>query len=228
MGLIKKFKDFEKGRNLPKPLDLSNPDHRKAAQKQFHWGDHAILRYRWTNFYEMAPGVYRSNQPNHDRWVEYQKLGLRTVINLRGRNLNSPPYEFERESLDQLGIRMVNIALGARSAPPKASILTLLETFQTIEKPFLMHCKSGADRAGLASVLYMLLIEKAPIAEARKMLSFRFLHIKWSATGILDFFLDAYEARLAQSEISFEDWIRNEYDEAALTAAYKNGRKLPL
>ena len=227
MGIIQRYRDFEHGKTLPDPLDLSNPEHRKAAMFHFDWADHQILRRRWTNFCEIAPGVYRSNQPTHERWEEYAKLGIKTVINLRGVSPTRPHYLFEVESLKQLGIKQLDIALHARAAPPMESIQQLLEAFRTIDRPFLMHCKSGADRAGLASVLYKLLIEKAPLAEARKMLSLRFLHVKWHTTGVLDYFLDVYEARNKKSPIDFETWLQTEYDETALNAGFKNGRKIP-
>lgn len=227
MGIIQRYRDFEHGKTLPDPLDLSNPEHRKAAMFHFDWADHQILRRRWTNFCEIAPGVYRSNQPTHERWEEYAKLGIKTVINLRGASPARPHYLFEVESLKQLGIKQLDIALHARAAPPMESIQELLEAFRTIDRPFLMHCKSGADRAGLASVLYKLLIEKAPLAEARKMLSLRFLHVKWHTTGVLDYFLDVYEARNKKSPIDFETWLQTEYDETALSAGFKNGRKIP-
>lgn len=227
MGIIQRYKNFEHGKTLPNPLDLNNPEHRKIAMFHFDWADHQVLRRRWTNFCEIAPGVYRSNQPTHERWEEYAKLGIKTVINLRGASPDRPHYLFEVESLEKLGIKRLDIKLFARAAPPVASINELLHAFRTIERPFLMHCKSGADRAGLASVLYMLLMEKASPAEARKMLSLRFLHIKWHTTGVLDYFLDVYEARNAKSPIGFEDWVNTEYDEAAMNAGFKNGRKIP-
>lgn len=227
MGIIQRYRDFEHGKTLPDPLDLTNPEHRKVAQFHHDWADHQILRRRWTNFCEIAPGVYRSNQPTHERWEEYAKLGIKTVINLRGASPKRPHFLFEVESLEKLGIQRLDIPLHARSAPPMQSIQALLEAFRTIDRPFLMHCKSGADRAGLASVLYKLLVEKAPLAEARKMLSLRFLHVKWHTTGVLDYFLDVYEACNAKSPIAFEDWLRLEYDEAALNAGFKDGRKIP-
>ena len=41
-----------------------------------------------------------------------------------------------------------------------------------------MHCKSGADRAGIVAVMYKLLHEKAPFEEAVEQLSFKYGHIK--------------------------------------------------
>jgi len=83
-----------------------------------------------------------------------------------------------------------------------------------------VHCKSGADRTGLAAALYLMVVEDQPFDLARKQLSFRFLHIRRSSTGILDHFFDAYEARNAASPITIEDWIKTEYDPEALTKSF--------
>ena len=83
-----------------------------------------------------------------------------------------------------------------------------------------MHCKSGADRAGLASAIYLIAFEGKPVAEARKQLSPRFLHFRRSATGILDPVLDLYDARLARGPITIGRWIAEEYDPGAATAGF--------
>jgi len=45
--------------------------------------------------------------------------------------------------------------------------------FGTLEYPILMHCKSGADRVGLMSALYLHTRHGVPISEARRQLSLR-------------------------------------------------------
>jgi hypothetical protein len=59
-------------------------------------------------------------------------------------------------------------------------------------------------------------VEGRPVAEARRALGLRHLHIRWSKTGVLDRFLDAYAARVANGAISLRDWIAKEYDPAQL------------
>ncbi|MDX1781700.1 MAG: tyrosine-protein phosphatase [Thalassovita sp.] len=228
MNPVKKFKALERGEHLPTPLDLSIPEHRRSALTHYDWFDHAILRRRWTNFFEIAPGVFRSNQPTHERFETYAAMGIKTVVNLRGSAPGKPYYMLEQESCSALGLRMIDtIRLHARAAPPRDDLVALIELFRTLQRPFMMHCKSGADRAGLASAIYKLVIEGAPLAEAKKMLSFKYLHIKWHTTGILDYFLDVYDARNRRAPIGFEDWLHNEYDEEALTEGFRNGRKIP-
>ena len=209
-------------RNLRESLntDLSTPENRRKADIYNLWFDHAILRKVWTNSYKVAPGVYRSNQPTHERFVKLKRHGVKTILNLRGA-AGAAHYLVEEESCRDLGLTLVNVNLKARHTAPKREIKALLQAFREIEKPFVMHCKSGADRAGFAAALYLLVIEGRPIAESRKMLSVKYIHFKWTRTGVLDYILDRYEARFNESGIGFEEWLKNEYKSGVMQADYE-------
>jgi len=224
MGLIKRITDWERRLRASYNCDLSTPENRRRARIYNLWFDHAILRKFWTNMHTVAAGVYRSNQPPHARFVKLKAMGIRSIVNLRGAGI-AAHYLVEEESCDTLGLDLVNVTMQARSAPPRANIEALIRAFREAEKPFVMHCKSGADRAGFASVIYLLVIEGKPLAEARKMLSLRFIHFKWSKAGILDFILDQYQAAQADTGLSFEDWIASDYDNFALQAKYLAAHK---
>lgn len=192
--------------------DLASPGARLRAWLHFLVFDHAILRLLWTNEAEIAPGVYRANHPSPGRLRRLSERGIRTIVNLRGASDN-PHYRFERDACARLGLPLVDFeGLTARSAPPRAVLLDLLDRMRRTEKPFVMHCKSGADRSSLAAAMYLLAIEGAPLAAARAQLSPRFIHFRWTETGVLDHILDSYEAAQEQTGIGFEDWLRTEYD----------------
>jgi protein tyrosine/serine phosphatase len=87
-----------------------------------------------------------------------------------------------------------------------------------------MHCKSGADRAGFAAALYLLLQRGATAEEARRQLSWRYLHLRGAATGVLHFMLERYQQDSAAEPMSFRTWVERRYDPAALMAAYKSSR----
>ncbi|MBE0412928.1 tyrosine-protein phosphatase [Yoonia sp.] len=199
--------------------DITDPVERKRSVQHMRWLDHGILRVYWHNFDQIAPGVFRSNQPDHKRFAAYAEQGIKTVLNLRG-PAQQPHYLFEVESCARLGLTLVNLPMGARRAPDVATLTALLDAFATMDRPFLMHCKSGADRTGLAAAIYLMVQEGQPLEAVRKQLSFRYIHIRRTATGILDHFLDVYGIRAAQSPITLDDWIRTEYDPAALTASF--------
>ncbi|OYV40233.1 MAG: protein tyrosine phosphatase, partial [Acidocella sp. 20-61-6] len=119
----------------------------------------------------------------------------------------------------RLGLDFYDMALESRGAPQKDRIYRLAEIYLTMRGPGLIHCKSGADRAGLAAGLFVL-IDGGTVKEAMRQLSFRYGHIKQAKTGILDMFFASY-ARDGEGKKPFLDWVRDDYDEAALRAAFK-------
>lgn len=197
---------------------------RRRSMRNLDWMDHGILRYRWHNFAEFAPGAFRSNHPTIARFENYAAMGIKTVLTLRGAQ-HQPQYLFEAEACARLGLGLECVQLAARRAPPADRLQTLFSVFDRIEHPFLMHCKSGADRTGLAAALYQLEYAGADIGFAKKQLSFGFVHIRRTATGILDHFLDTYEARFNQTGIGVRDWIGSEYSAEDLTLSFAAKQK---
>lgn len=182
-----------------------------------------MFRALYWNKAQIAPGVYRSNYPTPARIKRLKRQGVQTILSLRG-DFDGAFNAIERDACERYGVTLDFAPLGAREAPTKDRIFVLLNKFKTINKPFLMHCKSGADRASLASAIYLIAIEGKSVAEARKMFSMRFIHFKWTKTGILDMFLDMYEERLTQGAIPFQDWVTHEYDAEALTRKFVQRR----
>jgi hypothetical protein len=70
----------------------------------------------------------------------------------------------------------------------------------------------------LISALYLLDVEHQSLAEAKRQLSFRYLHLKSTQTGIMDHFLTAYEAEAKGRSI--RDWVVQDYDPVHLTASF--------
>ena len=192
-----------------------SPENRRKAQIYMLWFDHEVLRKRWTNLHQIAPGVFRSNQPTFERLEAIKKRGICDIVNLRGKS-EAAHYLIEKERCQALGLQMHNISLQARRVPEKQHLQKLIRLFQQLDKPFLMHCKSGSDRAGLASVIYILTQTGESIAAAKPMLSFRFLHLKLTKTGVLDYLLREYERAFDLSGMRFENWLETDYDPDAI------------
>ncbi len=219
MGLFQRLKEKERAFRYSFNVAPDTPALRRRAEFYTSYFDHGILRKLWSNFHKVAPGVYRSNHPDRRHLEKMKALGIRTVINLRGTN-GGAPYLIEQQDCAALGLRMIDVNMVARMAPPRDFFLQLFDAFRAAEKPFVMHCKSGADRSGLAAALWLITYEGETVAQARRMLSPRYIHFKWTKTGVLDHILDCYEARLARGQISFEDWIRSEYDHQDMQRSY--------
>ena len=177
--------------------------------------DHAIFRLVWSNLAAVAPGVLlRSNHPTPARLAGLvRRFGLRSIINLRGRT-QSGSDALSRDAARRLGLEFHDMPLESRGAPAPDRILRLCGIYDTMARPALIHCKSGADRAGLAAALFVL-YQGGTATEALRQLSLRFGHIRQAPTGILDAFILRYQ-RDAEGRMPFLEWVRDAYDPEAL------------
>ena len=215
-----RLKDYQDRLGARFGSDISTPAARRAAAWHFQLSDHAFLRALWTNLAEIAPGVWRSNQPSAKRLARHAADGIKTVINLRGAARQSF-WLFEAEACAAHGMTLHDLNMSARQLPSRTRLLQLHHLLTTAPRPMLIHCKSGADRTGLAAALYLIWVEGRPLEQAQRQLSWRYIHRSTGPTGILDHFL-RYFGRVAETrDISLLDWITTEYDPAAVTASYK-------
>lgn len=184
--------------------------------------DHAALRLGWRNWAEVEPGrLYRSNHPLP--WQLRQAArhhGLRTVINLRGERADCGSDRLGRAEAAALGLVHLDAPFESRGAPHRDRILRLAETYRGMAEPALIHCKSGADRTGLAAGIWLLLGGRPPEA-ALAQLSWRYGHVRQGRTGVLDAFFHLYAEAARRRPTPFLDWVRDEYDEAALRRTFR-------
>jgi len=203
--------------------DLTTKRGRRNAWIDALFIDHAVFRLVWTNFAAVEPGVlYRSNHPTPGNLAAFtRKFGLKSLINLRGQAKNGSD-ALSRDTAQRLGLDFYDMAFESRGVPHRDRILRYADIIAHMRGPALIHCKSGADRAGLAAGLFVL-IRGGTMEEALKQLSLRFGHIKQAKTGILDEFFRLYQ-RTGEGKKPFLDWVREDYDENALRAAFKAGK----
>jgi len=215
-----RLKDYQDRLGARFGTDISSPAARRAARWHFILSDHAFLRVFWTNLYPVAPGVWRSNQPSPRQIAAHAQRGIRSILNLRGKSKQSF-WLFEAEACAAHGLSLHDLNMSARKLPSRQILLQLHHLLTSLERPLLIHCKSGADRTGLAAALYLIWVEGRSVAEAQRQFSWRYMHLSTGPTGVLDHLL-RYFARLAETrDISLLDWVRTEYDPAEVTASYK-------
>lgn len=196
---------------------------RLRAKWDFWWGDHAFLRLGFSNAHWIGPDMIRANHPWPFQLAWWKKRGLKTVINLRG-GPHSAHYQVEEDAVKRLGMDFVVAPLGSREVPSRERILNAKALFETIQYPALMHCKSGADRAGIMAVLYRHFHLGHPIREAVSELGLRTLHVRQGKTGVLDYFFERYLTEIEPQGISFLDWVMSdEFDPDAIKADFQAG-----
>ncbi len=180
--------------------------------------DHGFLRLYWHNLHQIDDQMWRSNQPTPARIGQFARQGIKTIINLRGPRSDGG-WQLEAEACDRHNITMVDFTARSRAAPDKLMLHQARDLFADIAMPALLHCKSGADRAGLMAGLYLLIHRGRPAAEALEQLSFKYLHVRQAKTGLLDAFFEAYLPYEAKG-VPFFDWVDRYYDPQALQEGF--------
>lgn len=181
--------------------------------------DHGIFRLVYLNRHRISPEAWRSAQPAPHQIAAIAASGVKTILNLRGpRDCSS--YWLEQAACQRHGIRLVDYQVRSRAAPSVEEVMGAAALFETVEYPILMHCKSGADRAGLMSVLYCHFRLGQPIDKAKRQLSLRYGHIRQADTGVLDYFFERYLADNAVRPMPFVDWLHQVYDPDELKRTY--------
>lgn len=141
------------------------------------------------------------------------------MINLRGARACGSD-ALSRDTASRLGLTHLDMGLESRGAPHRDRILRLAEIYRTMATPALIHCKSGADRTGLAAGIFVMLQGGTATMALRQLALWPYGHISASSTGILDAFFHLYAAT-AEGKMPFLDWVRTAYDEHALKRDFR-------
>lgn len=104
------------------------------------------------NFHQIAPNVYRSAQPTAEGFKNLEKMGIKTIINLR--NNHSDQEEAKKTSLQ---LKRIKINTWDIDDEHVAKVMALLS--QKEKGPFLIHCQHGADRTGLMAAMYRIIYQ---------------------------------------------------------------------
>lgn len=210
----------------PPVVPLLTPWQRFGAWLSMLFLDHSIFRFVYNTRTRVGSGsevLYRSGHPMPYQLRAARRAGVRAVLSLRGAESHVGSNRLEWDTVQREGLKLMHFPLGSRNEPSREEVLTLIEQLETLPKPLLVHCKSGADRAGLASTIWQI-EHGVPLKEAMRQLEFwRHGHIRQAKTGILDAFFESYGRFLeAHPGTRFRDWVAEHYDAAALKASFRS------
>jgi len=102
------------------------------------------------NLYRITPNLYRSEQPTALGFKNLEKLGIRTVINLRWFNNDD-----KETAGTQLRTERVKILTWDIDDKHVIAVMRMLK--DPANGPYLIHCQHGADRTGVMSAMYRVL-----------------------------------------------------------------------
>ncbi len=154
-------------------------------------GGHVLNIVAHHNFHTVSAGLlYRSAQMDAaslERTV--REHGIKTIINLRGCPAGESWYRDETNTARELGVQHYDFGLSASREVRDDEMDQILATIRTAPKPVLIHCKSGADRTGLVSALYLYGVEGHPARSADRQLNPFYGHLPflfWRGSAAMD------------------------------------------
>ena len=122
-----------------------------------------------SNTYQVSETLYRGSQPTPDGFRTLQRLGIRTVVNLR---LNhSDVDEIQASGVGPEAFAYEHIRMAAWDAD-EAEVLAFLRIATTpASAPIFVHCEHGSDRTGAMVAAYRVVVQgwskEAAIREMR-------------------------------------------------------------
>ena len=102
------------------------------------------------NFGQMDERFFRGGQPKENDYSQLAALGIKTVIDLQ-----DDPTAYEKQKVEALGMKYVNIPMSDKDYPPTAKIDQFLKL---VDDPttgkFYVHCAGGRHRTGVMGAVY--------------------------------------------------------------------------
>ncbi len=137
------------------------------------------VQYAQGNFHVVEQGqLYRSGQLNAEQIQDYTKrYGIRTIVNLRGRNDEADWYRTELTVSEMLGLTHIDFGMSATRETSIEKVDELEKILRDAPKPILIHCHAGSDRSGLAAAVFMHRIRGMEIEKAEGQVSLYYGHI---------------------------------------------------
>jgi len=104
------------------------------------------------NLHKVSEDLYRGAQPTVEGMKELEKLGVKTVINLR--SMHS-----DRKEIKATVLSYEHINMSTWNVKDKDVIRFLQIVTDPNRTPVFVHCQHGADRTGTMSAIYRIIIQ---------------------------------------------------------------------
>jgi len=121
------------------------------------------------NYDRVNDGLCRGAQPDALGMQSLQRLGVKTIVNLRKTNDVWAPEEAQARAA---GMTYTNVPMSGTRRPTDQQVAKVLSIIETFPGPVFIHCKHGADRTGTIIACYRLKHDqwssKAALLEARQ------------------------------------------------------------
>lgn len=136
----------------PSVVATESPDSTEGKKPVEHRPAISVSRPGVPNLFQVSETLYRGGQPNAEGYEELRKLGIKTVVNLR--SFGNDESLVKEAKLDYLRIDIDGWQ------PSHDEIVEFLRVVTDEDKtPVYVHCRHGADRTGVMTAAYRVVIE---------------------------------------------------------------------
>ena len=123
----------------------------QAAERNPKWAA-KVERPGLPNLHRVTPNLYRSAQPTAEGLRAAEKLGVKTVINLRA-------FHSDEDEAAPTKLRIERIRFNTWHPEDEEVVRFLKLVTKTRNGPFLVHCQHGADRTGTMIAIYRIAVQ---------------------------------------------------------------------
>jgi protein tyrosine/serine phosphatase len=115
--------------------------------------------------------LYRGAQPQDAGLAELKKLGITTIVDLRGEDRQKTDWEHRKATV--LGMHFVHIPVSGWSPPTDEQVAQFLSLFRDDpQQKIFVHCRFGDDRTGVFVAAYRMAIDKWSSEQAMREMYF--------------------------------------------------------
>lgn len=122
-----------------------------AAERNPKWAQ-PIEKSGLPNFFKVSDDLYRGAQPTAEGFRELEKMGVKTVLNLRA-------FHSDTDLLEGTALRYEYISFKAWH-PEDEDVVKFLKIVTDKKKiPIFVHCQHGSDRTGTMVAIYRIIVQ---------------------------------------------------------------------
>src|SRR5579884_2030838 len=130
-----------------------------AAAVEFPSGEGQKLHFASIpNAGKISSQLYRGAQPRPGGLAELKKLGITTIVDLRGEDASLR--NREKQEAESLGLRFVAIPVSGWTPPTNEQVAEFLSLFRNSgQERIFVHCRFGEDRTGAFVATYRMALQ---------------------------------------------------------------------
>jgi tyrosine-protein phosphatase SIW14 len=132
------------------------------------------------NFGKISDQLYRGGQPRSGSVEQLKKLGVTTIVDLRGEDPSERDHE--KRDADALGIQFVSIPVSGWKAPTQAQVTQFLSILADPKQKVFVHCHFGEDRTGVFVATYRIAVQQWSAEQAIQEMRFGGFNAFWHHT----------------------------------------------